>query len=58
MEANILYHRQELPKTITSMNAYYGAGPVVKALEMGADIVITGYYASEKINGFFKGCHF
>ena len=42
MEANILYHRQELPKTITSMNAYYGAGPVVKALEMGADIVITG----------------
>lgn len=27
---------------VTSANAYFGAAPVVKALEMGADIIVTG----------------
>ena len=31
-----------LPKTVHSATAYFGAGPIVKALEMGADIVVTG----------------
>ena len=29
---------QPLPKTVHSMTAYFGAGPIVQALEMGADI--------------------
>jgi len=31
-----------LPATVNSMNAYYGAGPIVRALEAGAEIVVTG----------------
>ncbi|XP_046362784.2 uncharacterized protein LOC124139613 isoform X1 [Haliotis rufescens] len=32
----------ELPKTVHSMNAYLGSGPIARALNLGADVVITG----------------
>ncbi|XP_077867885.1 uncharacterized protein LOC102801419 [Saccoglossus kowalevskii] len=32
----------KLPKTVQSMNAYLGAGAITKALNQGADIVVTG----------------
>ncbi|CAD5113575.1 DgyrCDS2738 [Dimorphilus gyrociliatus] len=31
-----------LPKSLTSMNAYFGAFPIARALDKGADVVITG----------------
>ncbi|XP_053271813.1 uncharacterized protein lratb.1 [Pleuronectes platessa] len=34
--------RQRLPKTLHSMNAYLGAGPIRRCLDLGADIVVTG----------------
>ncbi|KAM4611638.1 uncharacterized protein ACJ7VT_012315 [Polymixia lowei] len=33
---------QQLPKTLHSMNAYLGAGPIQRCLDAGADIVVTG----------------
>uniref|UniRef100_UPI003AAB82CA uncharacterized protein n=1 Tax=Centroberyx gerrardi TaxID=166262 RepID=UPI003AAB82CA len=34
--------RQQLPKTLHSMNAYLGAVPIQRCLDLGADIVVTG----------------
>uniref|UniRef100_A0A665U4D9 Uncharacterized LOC115058955 n=1 Tax=Echeneis naucrates TaxID=173247 RepID=A0A665U4D9_ECHNA len=34
--------RRQLPKTLHSMNAYFGAVPVRRCLDLGADIVVTG----------------
>lgn len=34
--------RQSLPKTLHSMNAYLGARPIRRCLDLGADIVVTG----------------
>uniref|UniRef100_A0A3Q0SAB5 Si:ch73-132f6.5 n=1 Tax=Amphilophus citrinellus TaxID=61819 RepID=A0A3Q0SAB5_AMPCI len=34
--------RQQLPKTLHSMNAYLGAVPIRRCLDLGANIVVTG----------------
>ncbi|KAM6894705.1 uncharacterized protein PEZ65_022358 [Lycodopsis pacificus] len=36
------FRRQHLPKTLHSMNAYLGALPIQRCLDLGADIVVTG----------------
>ncbi|KAH3854592.1 hypothetical protein DPMN_097137 [Dreissena polymorpha] len=37
-----MYSGITMPKTVTSINAYFGAGPIARALDLGADIVVTG----------------
>ncbi|KAK7910101.1 hypothetical protein WMY93_014785 [Mugilogobius chulae] len=34
--------QRSLPQTLHSMNAYLGAGPIRRCLDLGADIVVTG----------------
>ncbi|XP_028329783.1 uncharacterized protein LOC114480128 [Gouania willdenowi] len=34
--------KRELPATLHSMNAYLGAGPIRRCLDLGADVVVTG----------------
>merc|ERR1719480_508108 len=37
-----MFSGKPFPSTVNSMNAYYGAGPILNALDRGADIVVTG----------------
>ena len=37
-----MFSGKSFPATVNSMNAYYGAGPILNALDRGADIVVTG----------------
>ncbi|KAG7173948.1 putative Acyclic terpene utilization family protein AtuA-containing protein [Homarus americanus] len=38
-----------LPKSVHSMNAYLGAGPIARVLDEGADVVITGRCADSSL---------
>ena len=37
-----MFSATAFPKTMTSMTAYLGAGAIARALDMGADVVVTG----------------
>jgi len=37
-----MFSGKQFPNSINSMNAYYGAGPILNALNRGADVVVTG----------------
>jgi len=37
-----MFSGKPFPSTVNSMNAYYGAGPILNALNRGAEIVVTG----------------
>lgn len=37
-----MFSGKPFPDSVNSMNAYYGAGPIVNALNRGAEIVVTG----------------
>ncbi|XP_052794703.1 uncharacterized protein LOC128227846 [Mya arenaria] len=37
-----MYSGVSMPKSVTSVNAYLGAGPISRALDLGADIIVTG----------------
>jgi len=37
-----MFSGKTFPDNVNSMNAYYGAGPILNALNRGADIVVTG----------------